>query len=441
MKEAYDFLYHDLNLKYKDTVVAGISGGPDSMVLLSLLIKLKKSLDITIICAHVNHNVRKESKDELIFVQDYCNKHGVIFESMVIENYGDDNFHNEARHIRYRYFEQLVEKYHAKYLFTAHHGDDLMETILMRMVRGSTLKGYSGFSKTIEYPTYKIVRPLIHVTKSQIEEYANSHKIPYVVDSSNHKDKYTRNRFRKYILPKLKEEDPLVHEKFYKFSQTLLECNEYIEKQVKKIISQVYPQNVLNVSEFLKQDEFMQKKILYYILEKYYQDDLMLLTDRHVELFHQLIISQKSNAVIHLPNNIEATKAYDTVQLSEIKEKPSDYEIELTEYVNLPNGKNMEIIKNSQKDGNDICRLDSREIKLPLYIRNKKDGDKMTVKGMLGSKKISDIFIDCKVKSEDRLTWPIVCDANNEIVWLPGLKKSKFCKEKDGKYDIIIKYY
>lgn len=441
MKEAYDFLYHDLNLKYKDTVVAGISGGPDSMVLLSLLIKLKKALDITIVCAHVNHNVRKESKEELIFVKEYCEKYGVLFESMIIEHYGDDNFHNEARHIRYEYFDKLVNQYHAKYLFTAHHGDDLMETILMRIVRGSTLKGYGGFSKIVECPNYKIVRPLIRVTKSQIEEYAKNHKIPYVIDSSNHKDKYTRNRFRKYILPKLKEEDSFVHEKFYKFSQTLLECNEYIEKKVQEIISQVYPQNILNITEFLKQDEFMQKKILYYILEKYYQDDLMLLTDRHVELLYQLIISQKANAVIHLPNNIEAIKAYDTVQLSSLKEKPQDYEIELTEYVNLPNGKNIEIIHRSLKDGNDICRLDSREIAMPLYIRNKKNGDKMTVKGMLGSKKISNIFIDCKVKSEERQTWPIVCDANNEIVWLPGLKKSKFCKEKDGKYDIIIKYY
>jgi len=441
MKEAYDFLYHDLDLKYKDTIVAGISGGPDSMVLLSLLIKLKKTLDITVICAHVNHNVRKESSEELLFVKDYCDKHNVIFESMIIENYGDDNFHNEARRIRYEYFEKLINRYHAKYLFTAHHGDDLMETILMRIVRGSTLKGYSGFSKIVKYPTYKIVRPLIHLTKQQIEGYAKKHKIPYVIDSSNSKDKYTRNRFRKYILPKLKDEDSFVHEKFYKFSKNLLECNEYIEKQVGKIISQVYPQNILNISEFLKQDEFMQKKILYYILEKFYQDDLMLLTDRHVELLRQLIISQKPNALIHLPNNIEAVKSYNTLQLIELKEEFGDYEIEMSDIVNLPNGKNIENVKNSQQDGNDICRLDSREIALPLYIRNRKDGDKMTVKGMLGSKKISDIFMDCKVKAIERQIWPVVVDANNQIVWLPGLKKSKFCKEKDGKYDIILKYY
>ena len=85
--------------------------------------------------------------------------------------------------------------------------------------------------------------------------------------------------------------------------------------------------------------------------------------------------------------------------------------------------------------------MNSLEVKLPLYVRNKQNGDKMTVKGMLGSKKISDIFIDCKVPVNRREDWPIVCDAEGNIVWLPSLKKSKFCKEKEEKYDIILKYY
>lgn len=204
MNESYSFI-KNLNLKYNDSVVVGVSGGPDSMVLLYLLIKLKKSMDIQIICAHVNHNVRKESVDEEKFVCEYCRQNGVIFESMTIENYGDDNFHNEARTIRYNYFEKLVLKYHAKYLFTAHHGDDLMETILMRITRGSTLRGYSGFSRVINRDGYKIVRPLINLTKDEIANFANENNIKYVIDSSNLKDKYTRNRYRKYVLPQLKK--------------------------------------------------------------------------------------------------------------------------------------------------------------------------------------------------------------------------------------------
>jgi tRNA(Ile)-lysidine synthase len=219
MEESYDYLMNELKIKYGDTVVAGVSGGPDSMALLSLLIQVKKALDIEIVCAHVNHNTGRPGQfEEQKFVEKYCRNHNVTFETMTIEDYGDDNFHNEAHTKRYNYFSGLIKKYNAKYLFTAHHGDDLIETILMRIVRGSTLRGYSGFSKVIDKGSYKIVRPLMNLTKEEILAYDKKNKIPYALDSSNQKDVYTRNRFRKYIVPEFKKEDPNVHNKFYKFS-------------------------------------------------------------------------------------------------------------------------------------------------------------------------------------------------------------------------------
>ena len=260
-------------------------------------------------------------------------------------------------------------------------------------------------------------------------------------DSSNTKDVYTRNRFRKYIVPEFKKEDKNVHEKFYKFSKTLLEYNDYIDKQVSKKYSKICPDNVLNIEEFLKQEKLIQEKIIYLMLEKIYQDDLMLINDKHCEIIHNLILSNKPNATIHLPNNIQAIKSYNTLELCKLNLKNDIYEIQIEEYLNLPNGKNIEVIKSTKLDDNNICRLDSKSIKLPLYVRNRHDGDKMTVKGMLGRKKISDIFIDCKISSKDRELWPIVCDSDDNIVWLPGLKKSKFCKEKSENCDIILKYY
>ena len=442
MDKVYDELLNRLNIKYGDAVVVGVSGGPDSMALLHLLIRLKKALDLQIICAHVNHNTgRKGQFEEQKFVEDYCKKNSVIFETMTIEKYGDDNFHNEARTIRYTFFNSLIKKYNAKYLFTAHHADDLMETILMRIVRGSTLKGYSGFSKTVKMENYYIIRPLIEVTKDQIIAYLNKNKIKYMQDSSNTKDVYTRNRFRKYIVPEFKKEDKLVHEKFYKFSKVLLEYNDYIDKQVKKKYNKICPDNVLNIEEFKKQEELIQTKIIYMMLEKMYQDDLMLITDKHCEIIHNLVLSNKANATIHLPNNIGAIKSYNTLELAKLEIKNNIYEIQIEDYLNLPNGKNIEVVKSSKSDDNNICRLDSSLVKLPLYVRNRHDGDKMTVKGMLGRKKISDIFIDCKISTKDRELWPVVCDSDDNIIWLPGLKKSKFCKEKEEKYDIILKYY
>ena len=441
MDKSLNFIMHSIDLHYGETVIIGVSGGPDSMCLLNLLMEARKSLDIKIVCAHVNHNVRAESSEEKIFVEKYCQKNNIIFEFMKIEEYGDDNFHNEARSKRYSYFGSLIQKYKARYLFMAHHGDDLMETILMRIVRGSTLKGYGGFSKIVNMGEYVILRPLIDVTKEDIYNYDKKNKIPFVLDKSNEKDVYTRNRFRKYIVPEFKKEDSNVHQKFYKFSKTLFEYNDYIDRVVLKKIKKLYVQKVLNIDEFLKEEHIIQMKIINYILENIYEDDLMLITDKHAELLYNLIVSKRSNLKIHLPNGVVAVKEYNTCTVVKEGLKNHEYDVELNEFANLPNGKNVEIVKKSSILNNFVCRLDSSEVKLPLHIRTRHNGDKISVKGMLGSKKISDIFIDEKIPMSDRESWPIVVDSTNTVVWLPGLKKSKFDKTKEEKYDIILKYY
>ena len=233
------------NLK-DETVVVAVSGGPDSMVLLEIVNKLKKELNLNIVCAHVNHKLRTESDEEAEMVKAYCAKKGIIFKYMTITSYSKKNFHHDARVKRYAFFEKCVKECQAKHLLTAHHGDDLMETILMRIVRGANFKSYAGFSEKIENKTYTILRPLIHYTKDEVDEYAKKHKIPFRVDASNSSDKYTRNRFRKYITPRLKEEDKNVHHKFYKFSKLILQYEEYLSKDADKIFHKVFKNKKLD---------------------------------------------------------------------------------------------------------------------------------------------------------------------------------------------------
>lgn len=441
MEKVLDYLLNGLSLKYGDIVVAAVSGGPDSMALLNLLMKVRENINIGIVCAHVNHNVRKESKDELLFVESFCEQNNVIFESIVLDNYGDDNFHNEARSKRYNFFDEIVKKYNAKYLFTAHHGDDLIETILMRIVRGSSLKGYSGFSKVVEMENYQIVRPLISVTKEEILSYLKTNNIKFVIDSSNSKDIYTRNRFRKYIVPQLKKEDINVHNKFYKFSKTLLACNEFIDRIVKEKINKIYSCGVINIEKFKGEEPLIQNKIVYNIFENIYQDDLMLITDAHVELIVNIIYSSKPNLIVHLPNNIKAIKEYNNLIFSKKEDNDDYYEIEIDNYVCLPNNHELVVVDKSIMTDNNVCRLSSKEIKLPLYVRNRKEGDKIYVKGMVGSKKVKDIFIDSKIPLKERDRWPVVVDSSGTIVWIPGLKKSKYDKKKDEFHDITIEYH
>lgn len=428
--------YLKKTIKKDDYVVVGVSGGPDSMALLNIVSKVSNH----VICAHVNHNVRIESKDEEVFVKKYCEKLNVIFESVTIEEYNDDNFHQSARKFRYNYFEKLIKKYQAKYLLTAHHGDDLIETILMRIARGSTLKGYSGFSKEIDKGKYKIIRPLIELTKDEIIQFDQKNNINYVIDSSNNKDTYTRNRYRKNILPFLKKENPNIVKKFYQYSQTLLESEEYINLMANKIKNSIYNDN-LKINLLKKEEQVIQKRIMYLIFEDLYKDKLYLINDHHIKLLNDLINTKKASAMIYLPNHIRAIKSYDIIKFESENKKINDYKYEFIDKINLPNGKNIEVISESLLDDNFICRLDSSEIKWPLYIRSRHNGDKIEIKNLSGHKKINDIFIDCKIPVDDRNLWPIVTDSDGTIIWLPGLKKSKFDKTKKEKYDIILRYY
>lgn len=429
------------NFKFhmNDIIVVGCSAGPDSMALVDMLLKVREKYSLSLIVAHVNHNLRKQSVQEEEYLRNYCEKHHIMFEGMVITEYGDDNFHNEARNIRYDFFEKVVYKYHAQYLMTAHHGDDLVETILMRITRGSNLNGYSGFKKVVDMEGYQIVRPLLVYTKQELEEYDKKNHVMYYIDSSNAKDKYTRNRYRKYVLPFLKEEDSNVHLKYLKFSTVLNEANQFIEHERDKALKKVIHNDSLEIEEFKELDLFIQKEVLYYMMNEYYQDDLILINDKHIELLLNLIYSNRANAFVNLPNEVIATKTYHVLELKKVTTEITTYEVELSKYVLLPNHHVIEQVEELSGNGNDTCRLSSKEISLPLTVRTRKFGDRMSVKGN-GSKKIKDIFIDKKIKMEDRDLWPVVVDAKGVIVWLPGLKKSKYDKKKSESYDIILKY-
>ena len=429
-----------VELNNGDVIVVGCSSGPDSMALVDMLIKVRDKYNLSLIIAHVNHNIRKESVEEEKYLEKYSKDNNIVFESMTIKDYGDDNFHNEARNIRYNFFEETVNKYNANYLMTAHHGDDLIETILMRISRGSNLSGYSGFKKIVRMEGYDIVRPLLSYTKKELEEYDLVNGVKYYVDSSNSKDTYTRNRYRKYMLPFLKSEDPNIHLKFLKFSNVISDADKFIEKKRDEALFLVLEDNKINIDKFIKIDKFLQREVLYYIMSEFYQDDLILINDKHIELLLSLIYSNRANSFVNLPNEVVATKSYNYLELKRISEEITSYEIEFDNYVELPNNKTIKLIEKTDLNSNNICRLNSENITLPLIVRTRKIGDKMYIKGLNGSKKIKDIFIDNKINVLDRDVWPVVTDSEGKIVWLPGLKKSKYNKKKTENYDIILEY-
>lgn len=424
--------------KYNGYLVVGVSSGPDSMALLHYLIN---NTNNKIICCHINHNIRKESDEEELFLKEYCKKNNVIFEVMKIDGYSEKNFENEARKKRYKFYEETLKKYDSKYLFLAHHGDDLIETILMKIVRGSNIEGYAGIKKLSKINNYYIVRPLLRYTKNDLIKYNEENNIKYYIDKSNNDIHYTRNRYRKFILPFLKEEDPNVHLKFLKYSETLTEYDNYIKEEVNKTLLKVYYNNYIDLNKFKKINIFLQKNIIFYLLNNTYNNENSIVKENIVDNIIDIIYNSKPNIFINLPKNIIVKKEYNKLFIMENRDsKISEYKILLNENNIINNKFIIDFIKDTTDNGNDICRLDSKEIELPLFIRNRKEKDYIYVKGLNGKKKIKQIFIEKKMPLKIRESYPLLVDNNDNILWIPGIKKSKFNKTKSENYDIILRY-
>lgn len=430
-----DNFIKNIYLDNDDYVIVGVSSGPDSMALLHML---KMNLKCKIVCAHINHNVRIQSNEEEAYLKEYCKEKDIIFESTKIKSYNENNFENEARKKRYIFYEKILKKYHSHNLFLAHHGDDLIETIIMKIMRGSNLEGYAGI-KTVSYlDNYKIIRPLLSLTKEDIIKYNKKNNIKYYVDESNKNTSYTRNRYRLRLLPILKQEDKNAHLKFLKYSNTLQEYDNYINYEIKRKISKIYNINLIDIKEINKEHPFMKKNIIFYILSKIYNNKPNIIKEKHLFAILKMTTDNKPNYIINLPENYIAKKEYNYIYIEKKKEIKNKSYKKMLQNTNKIDDIIIEKVKNIDTDSNNICRLNSKEIKLPLFLRNKKSGDFIEVKGLNGKKKVKDIFIDSKIPKEKRNQYPLLVDSDDKILWIPNIKKSKYNVKKEEFCDIIL---
>lgn len=438
MKDVYELL-DSLHIKKEDIITVAVSYGPDSMFLLNLL--KNKYKENKIICCHVHHNHRKESDYEKDSLEKYCMKNNIIFEFMKIDKYKNDKFtEEEAREKRYEFFDKVLKKYNSKYLFTAHHGDDLIETVLMKISRGSSLIGYSGINLISKRDSYSIIRPLLYLTKDDINKACIKESIPFAVDNSNMSDEYKRNRYRKYVLPKLKDENKLIHRKFIDFSLELKKYDDYVSKMVSKIYPNVVNDDKIDISKLLKEDDLIIEKVIEKYLFSVYKKDIGRVTSKNKNDILKMLKSKRPNSILSMPNNKKLIKDYNKIYFAD-DIIYNNWCFTFDNELHLPNGY---IIKQIDKLGdttNFFTAFNSSEISLPITVRTKKDGDKISVLNLSGFKKLKDIYIDEKLNMKQRRNQPVVTDSNDKIIWLPGLKKSKYDRSKTGNYDIILEYY
>ena len=435
MKETKEYLEN--LLQEDDVVVLALSGGPDSMCLLDFLMQVKKNIHI--ICAHVNHHTRKENDSEYQFIKEYTQKRNLILEYHEITSYQKGRFTEaEARDKRYAFLKDVCNKYHANYLMTAHHADDLVETILMRMLRGSSLQGYAGFSRVSNWDDICMVRPFITMTKKEILSYLEEQKIPYVTDESNTSQDYLRNRIRSQILPVIMEEEESYPKRFLDYSNTLKEASIVLSKKTEESLNEVLKDNRIEEETFFKYSEEEQKLILKMYFHRIYGNSINRVEDKHINLCRDFMKTKK-NSYLHLPGKKRFYHSCGYSWIEEQKEK-QEYYIELKEKHVLPNEDQIVKLDEYHEKSNFEIHLNSQQITLPLYVTTRKDGMKMEVKNLHGTRKVNDIFIDKKIPREKRDEIPILVDAKGTVLWILGVSKSKYDVLKEEKYDIIYKY-
>ncbi|WP_102347984.1 tRNA lysidine(34) synthetase TilS [Bacillus sp. Marseille-P3661] len=450
--EKVDHFINSYNLLEKgSTIIVGVSGGIDSIALLHYLWTKREIWSLKIVVAHVDHMFRgQQSKDDLLFVQDYCKKLNIEFEgvSMDVPEFAaakQISSQAAARECRYEFYKTVIHKYHGRYLALAHHGDDQIETMLMRMVRGSYGQAVAGIPLKRPFEHGMIIRPFLCLTKSEIEQYVVLSNLSYREDPSNEKDDYQRNRFRHHVLPFLRKENPNVAERFQTLSQMLTEDHQLLERLAEEelakcIIHKEEMEIIFSINVIISLPISLQRRCIQLILNYLYKDIPSNVTTIHINQVLSLLDNDHPSGQLNFPKGLIVRRSYQQCSMAfEKKMQNVDsyyYNLSIPGEI-LVNGKYLieaEWVSEvpEKVKGMDYFLCDSKGISLPLHIRTRRQGDRMTLSGMKGTKKIKTIFIDEKIPRELRDSWPIVEDSNGCILWLPQLKKSAdFIGRKD----------
>lgn len=435
-------------LEKNKSVVVAVSGGADSMALLNLLVEIKELYNLHLVVAHVNHKKRENSDLDEVLVNKVALENGLDYEVYYLPKcLTNENFHEYARRERYNFFKRVAANYKADCIVTAHHADDHLETQIYRLLYHSTVSGLIGIEPIVEYCGLKIIRPLIEVTKDDIYKYCSESRIEYREDESNQSDVYTRNRIRKYIIPALAEETFSVYEHSRSISEQLSEDEAFFNLQVDQLMNEVSEiKGVFKVSRsFINSlPKSLSRRLIKRILQQFMIKDIQTV---HIEEVLSVMQSSKPNLSVTLPNQICCVIAYDIVQFSTMLDEIEPYEmiLDVDSTLVLPQGSTLCIRENKVDEKTEkscINKVDLcyNEIELPLKVRTRKPGDRITLMNGHGTKKIKEIMIECRVPKHLRDTWPIITDSNDRIIWIPLLKKSSYCQQHLNGKTITIDY-
>ncbi len=416
----------------KHSLLLAISGGIDSVVLAHLLKKAGFNFSL----AHCNFKLRgKDSDADEAFCKALAKELDVKFyvQAFDVEAYCKKNrvsVQMAARDLRYDWFNELIKKNKFDFLVTAHHANDVIETVFINLLRGTGIKGLKG----IPEKTGNIVRPLLNFTKEEINAFAKKEKISYRTDKSNLEAKYERNLLRLEVLPKLKKIHPNLEQTFLNnvanFKEEAEIVNEFLTEKTKLLVSKKGTQVVIDKLK-LKKEKHLQT-LLHHILESF-GFTLSQITDIRTNLIEngetgklfftssftltidrKLIIIkpgvEKTSESIRL-NSLNELKSFDLLKLEEIKEFKSIQNNELV--------------------------IEKNKLIFPLTIRQKQTGDKFRPFGMKGFKLISDFLKDQKLNAFEKENCRLLENGNGDIIWVMGHRSDDRYKIETKKNNLL----
>jgi tRNA(Ile)-lysidine synthase len=410
-----------------DKVLVACSGGPDSLALVHLLYRLKDEYSLALAVAHVNHMFRgAESDAEEAFVVDFCRcmnlpcYHAAIDVPAYIETSGRSP-QDAARVKRYHYLRQVAETIGGAKIATGHHRDDQAETILLHMFRGAGSAGLSGMKAKGD----GIIRPVLDVTRQELESYCQEHGLHPQIDSSNLKNNYLRNYLRRELMPLLEKRfNTNLTETLCRTATLIGDEHEFITHHAidlwPTVVEEANQRIILDCQRLCSLHIAMQREIFRMAIEKK-QGSLKGITFFHVERLLELAEDKNVGSIVELPGGLGARKGYDVIILEAlpVQVTPSGIAppgillmipgVTYIEPLGLMVMATLSDVRPQQVQEESVV-FDWQRLTPPLSVRTRQDGDRFRPYGLAGSKKLKDFFIDAKVPREKRDYIPIVCD-------------------------------
>jgi tRNA(Ile)-lysidine synthase len=320
----------------------------------------------------------------------------------------------------------------------AHHQDDLAETILMRLTRGSSFEGYRGILERTYYKDIEVIRPFLNTSKESLKTYQKEYDVKYREDESNQEDLYTRNRYRHKIMPLLEEENPKYLDKFSQFSDYQNKAYKLIDFYANEYFTRLKKSNdkiEFDIDSFTQEFDIVQIEVIKLVIN-HITDNSLALSYQNILDIIELLNNERPNVYYELGNQLYVYKKYDQVSFQTQEETQENYEYSFKDFgiYSINNRFDINISKNPNKNCDYIYELcyNNLDLVFPITIRNRRPGDRLDIQ--IGTKKLKDFFIDKKVTIEDRNQLPLIVNKDSEILFIPELFKLK----TSGEHSIYI---